>query len=187
MCLIFDEEDFLEYFGFHPKVFKRYCFNLHEIRKAVANGGKYLLAEIILKYWAERYFGYPVDSFKIGHRTNKGMDIVSPDGKIRIEIKTTDHLDNGKYASFQSIDKKRDSDGKLLFNYLLLYSPVLSIEHVYLFKAEEVEALGLPKGDKLNIKPTLDETKYIDTKDSPVNNWSRALQKNKKYLLSDND
>jgi len=183
----FDKDDFEELFGISVVVFNRYRFNRYEYRKAIANGGKYLLMEIIAKYWLERYFKYPVDSFKIGHRTNKGLDIISPDGKIRVEIKTTDHLDNGKYASFQSINCKRDSEGNLLFNYILFYSPVLSMEHVYLFKAEEVEALGLPKGDKLNIKPTLDESKYIDTKDSQINRWSQAFQKNKKYLLSDDN
>jgi hypothetical protein len=183
MDILFDHEDQVELLGFTPEVIQRYSHDMYKIRKAIAEGGRYLLAEIILMYWAERYFKHPIGSFKIGHRTNKGMDIISPDGKIRIEVKTTHTLDNNKYASFQSIDCKRDKNGEYIFTHLLFYSPHLSLDSVYLFTADKIEELVIPQGGKLNIKPTLDEAKYIDTKDSSINRWSVAFQENKKYLI----
>ena len=183
MNILFDHEDQEELLGFTPEVIERYSHDIFKIRKAIAEGGKYLLAEIILMYWTERYFRYPIGSFRIGHRSNKGMDIISPDGLYKIEVKTTHTLDNNKYASFQSIDCKRDENGKYMFTHLVFYSPYLSTDSVYLFTAAKVEELVIPKGGKLNIKPTLDESKYVDIKESNINKWSLAFQENKKYLI----
>lgn len=183
MTIVYDAEDQEELLGFTPQVIKRYSHNNHQIRKAIADGGKYLLAEIIIMNWAERYFRYPLGTFKIGHRSNKGMDVISPDRAIRIEVKTTHTLDNGKYASFQSINCKRDGNGEFIFTHLAFYSPHLSTDCVFLLTSEKVEQLGLPRGDKLNIKPSLDESKYIDVKESSINKWSVAFQENKKYLI----
>ena len=183
MDIVFDKEDQEYFLGFSPEVIERFAHDINKVRKAIAEGGKYLLAEEILKNWAERYFRYPLGTFSIGHRSNKGMDIISPDGKYLIEVKTTHTKDNGKYAAFQSINCKRDESGKLMFTHLLFYSPILSSSSVVLITAEKVEELGLPKGDKLNIKPSLDESKYIDVKDSNINKWSVAFQENKKYLI----
>ena len=70
-----------------------------------------------------------------------------------------------------------------MFTHLLFYSPHLSLDSVYLFTADKVEELGIPQGGKLNIKPTLDESRYVDIKDSSINRWSVAFQENKKYLI----
>jgi hypothetical protein len=48
MDILFDHEDQVELLGFTPEVIQRYSHDMYKIRKAIAEGGRYLLAEIIL-------------------------------------------------------------------------------------------------------------------------------------------
>ena len=149
---------YTEDLGFPKSILDKYIRDHQEARDAIVKGGLPILSEVIIKNWACHYFG---GDMKVNESSSqKGFDItgVSKDGKdISIEVKTTWKPDS-KYASFKSINQKRNKDGSYAFTHIAFYSPLLNPKGVVLFTSKKFEEeVVIPPAGKLNIKMNMKE------------------------------
>lgn len=141
--------------GFPKSILDKYIRDPQEARDALKRGGIPILAEVIIKNWASHYFGTDME---VGTMYNQfGFDVLSLDGKISIEVKTSWKPDN-KYVSFQSIKQKKNKDGEYAFTHIAFYSPLLCPTGVVLLTRKKfTEEVTIPPSGKLNIKMDLEE------------------------------
>lgn len=141
--------------GFPRKTLEKYIRDPQAARDAIMYGGRPFLTEEIIKNWACHYFRRDM---KVARTTNNfGFDIVSDDGEIFIEVKSSWKPDS-KYVSFKSIGQKKDANGEYAFTHIAFYSPLLDPNGVVLFTRKQFEEeVTLPPAGKLNIKTDLNE------------------------------
>jgi hypothetical protein len=141
--------------GFPRKTLEKYIRDPQAARDAIMYGGRPFLTEEIIKNWACHYFRRDM---KVPRTTNNfGFDIISDDGEIFIEVKSSWKPDS-KYVSFKSIGQKKDAKGEYAFTHIAFYSPLLDPNGVVLFSRKQFEEqVVLPPAGKLNIKMDLNE------------------------------
>lgn len=141
--------------GFPTRILEEHIRDKQEAVDFIMKGGRPLLAEVIIKNWACKYFRRDME---ISTTSNQfGFDIRSKDKEIAIEVKTSWKPDK-KYVSFKSIDQKRDKNGEYAFSHIAFYSPLLDPKGVVLFPRKKFEKLvQIPPAGKLNIKMDLNE------------------------------
>lgn len=163
--------------GFPKSILDKYIRDPQEARDAIVKGGLPILSEVIIKNWASHYFSRDM---KVNKSSNqKGFDIVSVDGEISIEVKTTWKPDS-KYASFKSINQKRNKDGSYAFSHIAFYSPLLNPKGVVLFSSKKFEEqVVIPPAGKLNIKMNLSEGHTNNS----CHSSSQAFYDNMKWMV----
>lgn len=166
------EEDF----GFPRNTLYKYIRDPQAARDAIMYGGRPFLTEEIIKNWACHYFRR--DMFVARTTNNFGFDVLSKDGEIFLEVKSSWKPDS-KYVSFKSIGQKKDKDGEYAFTHIAFYSPLLDPNGVALFTRKQFEEqVVLPPAGKLNIKMDLNE----GYKNNTCHQSSLAFRNNTKWM-----
>lgn len=166
---------YVEDLGFPKEVLNKFIRQPQEARDALRKGGLPILAEVIIKNWACHYF--KTDMLVNATSNHFGFDIVSKDGKIKIEVKTAWASDHDKYASFLKIKQKKYEDGSYAFSHIAFYSPHLGEDSIFLFTAKQFEEVEVLK--KTNIKIDVREGRQH----GPAHVNTVAFEKVRKKLL----